>query len=101
MDFKNLAFKAFPFLKNKFVLAGIAFLVWISVFDENNLIERRQLLKDLKQLERDKTYFEERIKIDAERLKELRTNDDNLEKFAREQYLMHRENEDVFVIVVE
>lgn len=32
-------------------------------------------------------------------LDELRTSDENLEKFARETYQMKRDNEDVFVIV--
>jgi cell division protein FtsB len=30
---------------------------------------------------------------------ELQTNDNNLEKFAREQYFMKASDEDVFVIV--
>lgn len=79
----------------------MAFLVWVTLFDENNLIERLQLTNELKQLEKDKEYYLDKIEKDAARLKELQTNDKNLEKFAREQYLMKRENEDVFVIVRE
>ena len=88
-------------LKNKFVLASIIFFIWVGVFDENNLLERRQLKKELKQLEKDKKYYVGQIESDAARLLELRTNNKNLEKYAREQYLMHREDEDVFVIVKE
>jgi cell division protein FtsB len=32
-------------------------------------------------------------------LNELRTNRENLEKFAREQYFMKKDNEDIFIIV--
>jgi cell division protein FtsB len=96
-EIKKLA----PFLKNKFVLAGLAFIVWITLFDQNNLIGRYQLNKELRQIEKDKRYYLEKIEEDAARLKELQTNDENLEKFAREQYLMQRDNEDVFVIVRE
>ena len=34
-------------------------------------------------------------------MNELKTNPDNLEKFAREKYLMKKDNEDIFVIVEE
>ncbi len=88
-------------LKSKFVVASIVFIVWVALFDENNLIERRNMMKEYRQLEKDKKYYTEEIEKDAARLQELQTNNDNLEKFAREQYLMHREDEDVFVIVEE
>ena len=93
--------KLLPLLKNKFFLAAFAFIVWITLFDQNNLIERYQLSKELNQIEKDRAYYLEKIKEDAARLKELQTNDENLEKFAREQYFMKKENEDVFVIVRE
>ena len=32
-------------------------------------------------------------------MKELLSNRDNLEKFAREQYLMKKKDEDIFIIV--
>ena len=32
-------------------------------------------------------------------MEELKTNPKNLEKFAREKYLMKKDNEDIFVIV--
>jgi cell division protein DivIC len=86
-------------LKNKYFTTALVFLLWVGLFDENNLIERFKLTKELRQLEKDKKYYEKHIEEDAARLLELQTNDENLEKFAREQYLMHRENEEVFVIV--
>ena len=88
-------------LKNKFVLATIIFIVWICFLDENNLLERLQHLKELKQLEADKEYYRNKIEEDKKRLNELKTNNENLEKFAREQYLMKKDDEDVFVIVKE
>ena len=87
--------------KNKYVVATFLFVVWVSFFDQNNLVERFQNKKELKQLQEDNIYYQDKIKETAERLNELKTNKENLEKFAREQYLMKRENEDVFVIVKE
>lgn len=88
-------------LKNKFVIASIIFTVWICFLDENNLLERFQNLRELRQLKADKEYYQEKIEIDTKRLNELKTDNENLEKFAREQYLMKKDNEDVFVIVEE
>jgi cell division protein FtsB len=52
-------------------------------------------------LEDEKEYYLEKIKeVEKDRM-ELMTNKELLEKFAREKYLMKRENEDVFVIVEE
>lgn len=56
-------------------------------------------LRNLKQLEKDRVYYLEQIKTDSARLQELRTNDKNLEKFAREQYLMKKDNEDIFIVI--
>lgn len=89
------------YLKNKYIITILLFLVWIAFFDENNWVERAQNLKELRQLNHDKEYYIEQIRKDTERLKELKTNDENLEKYAREQYLMKKEDEVVFVIVEE
>ena len=58
-------------------------------------------MKNLRQLERDKEYYQERIEEDSRKLNELRTSDENLEKFAREQYFMKKDNEDIYIIVDE
>jgi cell division protein DivIC len=86
-------------LKNKYLLASIFFLLWLCFFDQNNWVERFQNLKEMKKLIKDKAYYQNKIIEDSERLKELKTNNENLEKFAREQYLMQKDNEDVFIIV--
>lgn len=88
-----------PLLRNKYFISTLAFLIWVGLFDENNLIERHQLNKEIRTIEKEKEYYLTNISEDAARLRELQTNTDNLEKFAREQYLMHREDEDVFIIV--
>ena len=98
---KNRPFFSIQRLKNKYVIASLLFIVWVAFFDQNNLVERMQNRKELNQLKEDKVYYEEQIKENAARLNELKTNNDNLEKFAREQYLMKKDNEDVFVIVEE
>ena len=82
-------------------MAVLVFLVWLLIFDNNSLIDRVRYLKILHEMEEEKQYYLERIEEDSRRLNELKTDRDNLEKFAREQYFMKKENEDVFVIVEE
>lgn len=89
------------FIKNKYFITGFVFVVWISFFDQNNWFERLESMKHLKQLEEDKLYYQKKIQEETKRLKELQTNKENLEKFAREQYLMKKENEDIFLIIEE
>ncbi len=85
------------FVRNKYFLASLAFLIWLTFFDEFNLIDRFQSMSDLKQLQQDREFYEKKIKEDSQRLKELKTNRENLEKFAREQFLMKKDNEDIFI----
>lgn len=98
---KVLINKIPPILKNRYFLTLVVFLVWILLFDNNNLIDRYHYLKNLRQLEKDKEYYQERIEEDRRKLNELKTSDENLEKFAREQYFMKKENEDIYIIVDE
>jgi cell division protein FtsB len=87
--------------KNKYFLVTAAFAVWMIFFDRNDLFsqyEYHQQVSTLKQ-ERD-FYLKENAKVHQD-LDELTSNKAKLEKFAREKYLMKRDNEDVFVIVQE
>jgi cell division protein FtsB len=88
-------------LKNKYALTACVFLIWISFFDENNLITQYQYHAELNKLQDEEVFYqEELVKIQVS-LKELQTNPKTLEKFAREKYLMKKDNEELFVIVEE
>lgn len=85
-------------IRNKYLLTLIIFILWIAFFDTNNLVDRFGDINALKQLEKDKLYYQESIEQDRKRIEELKTDKENLEKFAREQYLMKKKNEDIFYI---
>ncbi len=90
--------KIFKPFRNKFLLTTIIFLVWITFFDNHNLLDRGSYYRDIIRLQQQKEYYVEKIKVDKLKLGELRTNGSNLEKFAREQYLMKKDGEDIFLI---
>ncbi|MCF8303474.1 MAG: septum formation initiator family protein [Bacteroidales bacterium] len=99
--FTNLINKLPPFLRNKYVLVTLVFLVWLLFFDKNNLIMQFRLSQNLEDLKEQKEFYEEEITNDSANLKNLMGNPDSLEKFAREKFLMKKENEDVFLIIEE
>ncbi len=88
-----------PWMKNKYILTLLVFIVWIVLLDPNNLISRVREIKTRNRLEREKEYYMGRIEEDRRKLNELRTSNENLEKYAREQYRMKRPDEDLFIIV--
>ena len=88
-----------PLLRNKYVLTLLGFLLLITVFDENSLIDWVESGMKLRQMKQEKAYYEQQLKTTTNILQELRTNDDSLGKFARERYGFHNPDEDVFVVV--
>ena len=73
--------------------------MWILFFDNRDLItshfrEKGELLK----LQESKKYYEQQIALTRQELDQLKTNPALLEKYAREKYLMKRDNEDLFLI---
>lgn len=99
MKVADLPVKVLKVFTNKYLVAFAAFVVWIIFFDDNNLMQHQRNLKELAQLEEQVNFYKAKIKADKQKLHELQTNDANLEKFAREQFLMKKADEDVFVIV--
>lgn len=87
--------------RNFYFLTGVAFLIWITFLDSNNLIARFSLTSKLNNLEREKEFYERKIEEVAKDQQELFGTEETIEKYAREKYLMKRESEDVFVIVEE
>lgn len=88
-----------PFLRNKYLLTIIIFVVWLLLLDSNNLISRHKEMKNLRKLKSDREYYVKRIEEDKRKLYELRTDNRNLEKFAREQYRMKKPDEDLYIIL--
>jgi len=83
---------------NKYSIVLIAFAVIITFFDNHNLINRFETHRKIKTMGKELDYYKTEIQSNKRKMNELRSGKDNLEKFAREQYLMKRENEDVFII---
>jgi cell division protein DivIC len=95
----NFKDKVPEILRNKYILTIIIFLVWLLLLDSNNLISRYKDMRELHNLRIDQEYYTRRIEVDKKKLHELKTDNRNLEKFAREQYRMKKPDEDLYIIL--
>jgi cell division protein FtsB len=87
------------FLRNRYILTLVIFAVWLLFLDSNNLFTRFRDLRDLRKLRSEKEYYIHRIEEDKRKLLELKTDNKNLEKFAREQYRMKKADEDLYIVL--
>lgn len=77
----------------------IIFIVWMFTFDQNSIPSQISRSRNIRALNQEKQFYIDKIHDDSVMLNELKTNDNNLEKYAREQYFMKADNEDVFEVV--
>jgi hypothetical protein len=91
--------KLFKALTNKYLVAFMVFSVWMIFIDDNNLFFLRKNVNRLKEYRVEKAHFQEKIRKDSLQLQEMKANAKNLEKFAREEFLMKKKDEDIFLII--
>ena len=87
----------FKIITNIFVIILIPFIIWMFFFDENSYLIHRKFNSEIEDLESTITFYEEKISNDKETIKKLQDSLE-LERFAREKYLMKRKNEDIYII---
>jgi cell division protein DivIC len=85
-------------LKNKYVLAVLFFAVWSLFLADTSAIELFELNGKLNKLKVSQANLTAEIKTTDKQLKQLKTNTQTIEKFAREQYYMKKDNEDLFIV---
>ena len=83
---------------NKYLITGIAFAVWIMFFDRNDLPSQISRIRELNKIERNEKNMAVQIVNAQKELKLLKTNPETLEKYAREKYLMKKDNEDLYIV---
>lgn len=88
-------------LTNRYFIVLAIALIWMLFFDQFDLRSQYQLKQTIKRLNEDKTYYLKEI-MQIQQEKTLLENDPSvLEKLAREQYLMKKPHEDLYIIVGE
>jgi cell division protein DivIC len=85
-------------LKSKYLIAGSFFLVWMFFFDPKDIssdFERREKLNELQNSEQ---HLNQLITESDKELDLLKNNTQSIEKYAREKYMMKKNNEDLFIL---
>ena len=84
-------------LRNIFLVVTVIFIVWMLFFDANSWLIHRELNKEIEALNTKKEFYKREIKSDTKEIKKLQTPQ-GIEKYARENYNMKKENEDIYII---
>lgn len=89
--------KWFRIASNKYLLVTVAFIFWMLFLDSNSWLVHRELDMEVNDLNKNKEYYLNQIASDKAIIDKL---DDSLEleEFARREYFMKRENEEIFII---
>ena len=85
-------------LRNKYLITFIVFLVWIFFIDKFDIITQIKMNKEYEQLKQQQEFYKEEIEKDSTKIYNLNNNPEEQERFARERFLMKKENEDLFII---
>ncbi|WP_233525566.1 FtsB family cell division protein [Chitinophaga silvisoli] len=88
-------------MRNKYFVSAAAFLIWLAFIDSKNFISQYELSSEVNKLESQKSFFMEEIVKTRKEQEELLSSPDKLEKFAREKYLMKKDDEDLFIFTEE
>lgn len=88
----------FRLLRNKYLLTAIFFATWMIFFDQDNLSVQRERKQQLDESRRNIEYLTKEIAVMEKEYYDLIHDPAKLEAFAREQYKMKRDNEDVYII---
>lgn len=92
--FKNFLKK----LTNKYVIATLIFAAIIVFFDQYNIFEQGKSYRKLRKVKKQVEYYDSEIKKQEKTLHDLKTDSALLEKVAREQHMMKRDDEVIYIL---
>ena len=98
---KMLKHPAGKALLNKYFLSGVSFVVWMIFLDTNNYFIHSELSGQIDDLQNDIEFYEEALDHDKTLLEQLETDPEAFERYARENFGMLREGEDITIIEFE
>lgn len=85
-------------IRNKYFIAFAAFCVVVVFLDKNDLFAQLERHRELRKLEKSRDYYQSQISSERKELEALKNNPATLERYAREKYLMKRDNEELFLV---
>ncbi|MDH6534839.1 septum formation initiator family protein [Parabacteroides sp. 52] len=83
---------------NAYWLVTIVFLIFTFTTGDSSLYKRYVYEEKIRELEKEIKFYEAEIVTNRQKLNDLHTDKEGLERFAREEYLMKKSDEDIFII---
>ncbi len=87
-----------PLFQNRITFGVIIFVIWMAFFDEDNVFVRINLSRKVSELQEEKAQLQSTIERDRRKMEELSSDRSQLEKFAREEYFMKKNDEVIFIV---
>jgi hypothetical protein len=91
--------KIFKIVVNKYTITLLLFGVWMVFFDNSSVLNRMKYKEKLNNLKQEKRAYLDEIKNDSILTEKLLSDTLEMERFARENYLMKKDKEDVFLVI--
>ena len=91
--------KAYRIATNIYTIAIVSFIIFISFLSNHNLLNQYRLKKILREAEAEKQFYLREIERNKNAIYLLGNDPEYIERFAREEYLMKRDNEDIFIFI--
>ena len=85
-------------LRNKYLITFVVFLVWIFFIDKFDIITQIKMNKEFKQLKQQQEFYKSEVEKDSTIIYNLNNNPEEQERFARERFLMKKDNEDLYIV---
>ena len=85
-------------LKSKYLIAGLCFAIWMVFFDPKDILSDLERRDKLNELQTSELHLKDQIADAKQELDLLKNNAQSIEKYAREKYLMKKDNEDLFIV---
>ena len=84
-------------LKNRYFYTSLTLVLFLFIFEETSVFNLFKMKSELKKIETQNIEKEKEIEQVKEKMHQLTTNKDELEKFAREHYLMKKKDEVIYL----
>ncbi len=95
---KLAASKFIQFFKNPSVILLIAFVIWVALFDENSLVSQSKLKNKIDSMEKMRDFYIAENEVLDKEMDAFNNNLDYVEKIARENFYLKKQNEDIFLV---
>lgn len=78
-------------------LVSIFFILWVGFLSPNTIGIQIKAILELRDLKRTKAYYQKDIEHTENQIHLITSDPEFVEKYGRENYLMKRENEDIYL----